>query len=396
MGLTSPVFLAFVVVIAVAAPVAVACWWADRHGGETRWSWSRLRRSGGILAACLVAQILAVVATAVFVNDQYGFYSGFADLVGGHSSALQPISVTGISGPGQGHTTTLVVHGRASHTTARVVVWLPPQYYRKAWRGHRFPVVEFLPGQPNSALVDVQRFHLVTDSMALMRRTGKPFVVVVPPIMIRPPSDTECTNVPGGPQALSWLTRDVPGAVSRRFRVQPPGRHWSLLGWSTGGFCAAKMMLDLPADYSAAVGLGAYYQPTTYQAWPHLFGGSARVRRHNSPEWLYRRHGLRGDHLLMVAGRQDPETWPSTQKMLRAARGKGPGGGISFVAFTQGGHNFTDYASARMYSPLKARSFFSSKYADAELTSSTRKRAAMSGQDMISWSSPGAQPSSMR
>lgn len=323
-------------VVAGAVPLGLAWWWSGRRSPG-----SRLRRGAGVFVACALAQLGAVTAAGVLLNDQYGFFADFGDLAG-HSDRVQPIATNGIARPGQGRVTTITVHGRASATTAHVLVWLPPQYDRPGWRHHRFPVVEFLPGQPNFPNIDIQRFHLVADSMALIHRTGKPFVMVVPPIMIRPPKDTECTNVPGGPQALSWLTRDVPQAVGNHFRVQPPGPHWSMLGWSTGGFCAAKIMLTLPHDYAAAVGLGAYYQPDTHDVWPHLFSGSAGVRQRNSPQWLYHRHGLHGDHLLMIAGRQDPETWPSTRRMIRATEGAP---GVGFVAFHHGGHNYRDYAA---------------------------------------------------
>ena len=52
--------------------------------------------------------------------------------------------------------------------------------------------------------------------------------------------------------------------------------------------------------------------------------------------------------------------------------------------------------SARMYSPLNARSFFSSKNAEERLTSSSRNSSSMTDQGTISRSPEGAQPSSMR
>ena len=52
--------------------------------------------------------------------------------------------------------------------------------------------------------------------------------------------------------------------------------------------------------------------------------------------------------------------------------------------------------SARMYSPLNARSFFSSKNAGEGLTSSSRNSSSMTDQGTISRSPDGAQPSSIR
>ena len=52
--------------------------------------------------------------------------------------------------------------------------------------------------------------------------------------------------------------------------------------------------------------------------------------------------------------------------------------------------------SARMYSPLNARSFFTSKNAGDGFTSSILNSATISSNGMISRSPPGAQPSSIR
>ena len=38
-----------------------------------------------------------------------------------------------------------------------------------------------------------------------------------------PPRDTECTDVPGGPQAQTFLAQDVPVASPDSVRVQPVG-----------------------------------------------------------------------------------------------------------------------------------------------------------------------------
>ncbi len=49
-----------------------------------------------------------------------------------------------------------------------------------------------------------------------------------------------------------------------------------------------------------------------------------------------------------------------------------------------------------MYSPLNARSFFSSKNAGEGLTSSSRNSSSITDQGTISRSLAGAQPSSIR
>ena len=238
----------------------------------------------------------------------------------------------------------MTVHAHRAGRDDQVLVWLPPEYDEPAYRTHRFPVVMFVAGQPSSPQIAFHQFdfaHVATQEVAAHRVA--PFVAVFPTLMVSPPRDTECTNVPAGPQAETWLSRDVPTYVQQHLRVQPPGRAWTAMGWSTGGFCAAKLVTSAPRTFSSAVSFGGYYQPLEDHTTGSLFGGRARLREENSPQWLYRRFGgLHGSRLLMVAGRQDRETWASTARMIQVASGDPA---VAHVAFPQGGHNYRNYAS---------------------------------------------------
>jgi pimeloyl-ACP methyl ester carboxylesterase len=330
--------LGIVAVAAVVLPAALAylVWRTVRaRGGH------RVGLVSGVVAMCVVSQVFALVAMFLAINDSYGFYSSYGDLLG-HSRSSDAITVnTGHAVEG-GHFKVLEVHGAASHTSAQVLAWLPAQYDEPAYRHRRFPVVEFLPGQPNTVQGLLRHFDILSQATPLLQANQlQPFVLVVPPLMIRPPQDTECTDVPHGPQALAWLRTDVPRAVTSALRVDPPGRGWTMLGWSTGAFCAAKLLLTDPGLARAAVGLGGYYQPTLHHVYPNLFGGSTSVRLANDPQHLYELHGLRGDRLLLVAGQDDPDSWPSTRQMLLASRGDPA---VSYVAIRGAGHNTAAYA----------------------------------------------------
>ena len=71
-----------------------------------------------------------------------------------------------------------------------------------------------------------------------------------------------------------------------------------------------------------------------------LFGGDRAVKQRNSPLWLYKQSGLRGLRMLLISGKQDRGSWPSTSKMLAATKGDK---GVSYVDFPEGGHNFHNY-----------------------------------------------------
>ncbi|MEO6019910.1 MAG: alpha/beta hydrolase-fold protein [Knoellia sp.] len=303
-------------------------------------------------ALVVAAQVLAVATVFLVVNNQYGFYASWGDLLG-QTSQTAPIQAGGTSesahfvqgprlgGRGPGTLHVMTVRQGSGGPRLDTQVWLPPQYTERQYAATRFPVVMFLPGQPSSPRWVFREYDFgAVASRAIAAGIVKPFVAVFPPLMTNPPRDTECTDVVGGPQALSWLTTDVPAALSSHFRVARPGFEWSVMGWSTGGFCAAKVLLDRPGEFHAAVSFGGYFDAVTDTTTGDLFHNSTIARDQNSPRWLYHQHGLRGGRLLVVVGEQDREAWSSTRPLL-ALSGADPN--VSHIAFPQGGHNFKNY-----------------------------------------------------
>jgi enterochelin esterase-like enzyme len=295
----------------------------------------------GAVVLAVLAPAFAVGATGLAVNNDYGFYTSWADLTG--SGPAQVAIVTGsLVPPGQGSVRVDTVHAHAGGLDDRVIVWLPPGYDANAARP--YPVVMFLPGQPSSPQGTVRHFQFARIATQLVQsHQVPPFVAVFPTLMIAPPRDTECTDVPGSVQAETWLNTDVPTYVGQHYRVQPPGPDWSLIGWSTGGFCAAKLVAAHPDRFGSATAFGGYFNPVQDQSTGSLFGGQAQRYDHNSPLWLYQHnHGLRGSRLLIVAGQQDAETWGSSQQMMQLAGGDPA---VSHLVFPTGGHNYKNYRS---------------------------------------------------
>ncbi|QWZ09961.1 esterase family protein [Nocardioides panacis] len=190
------------------------------------------------MALVLCGQFFAMAALALKVNDDYLFYTSWADLTG-HVSQKSPIETGGLVRHGQGHLRVMTVPSHDTGSQHQVLVWLPPQYDLAAYRNQRFPVVTFLTGQPSTPQTAFARFKFASTAMRLIdtHRT-QPFVGVFPTLMISPPRDTECTNVPGGPRAETWLANEVPRFIQQHFRVAGPGPAWTTMGWSTGGASA--------------------------------------------------------------------------------------------------------------------------------------------------------------
>ncbi len=347
LSLTGRPLLGLMVVLAVVVPVVAVVVLsrrppaaAEAGAGVT----GRVVRVAGRIGLVLLSQLLAMSALFLAVNNQYGFYTSWADLTGQQAQSAQ-IQTNGLVKPGSGagSVQVLPVPG-AAHRSADALVWLPPQYREPSYANTRFPVVMFLPGQPSTPQAVFQHYDFATIANREIKAGRiKPFVAVFPPLMTDPPRDTECTNVRSGPQAESWLAVDVPAALTAHYRVEKPGPRWSVMGWSTGGFCAAKLLLRHPHQFAAAVSFGGYYDPLTDHTTGNLFGGSAKLRNENSPRWLYTHNrGLAGGRLLMVTGKQDSFAWKSTQQMLAISRGDK---NVAVLPFADGGHNYRNYRS---------------------------------------------------
>jgi S-formylglutathione hydrolase FrmB len=60
---------------------------------------------------------------------------------------------------------------------------------------------------------------------------------------------------------MTFVALDVPTAIARIARVQPPGRAWGLAGYSEGGYCAANIALQDTAGYGAVGVMSGYFAP---------------------------------------------------------------------------------------------------------------------------------------
>ncbi|HEX4661624.1 MAG TPA: alpha/beta hydrolase-fold protein [Streptosporangiaceae bacterium] len=261
-----------------------------------------------ILAACL-AFIPAMVFGVAAVNKHYNYYqnwsSAIADLtnqnlsvpvlpyVPDHSrvrfSTFLGISSRGSSAEQVGLALQLIVHGPITNITRDLDVYLPPQYFRAAYRRYRFPVIELIhgfPGVPQDWItvlgVDVMLRSLIGAGLA------KPAVLVMPDASGGRGISLQCLNQVRGPQDATYLARELPGYISRVLRVAPPGPAWGIAGYSEGGFCAANLGLQYPRSFGFSGVLSGYFKPSPNQL-GHVsvspFGGSLRLQRANTPDY---------------------------------------------------------------------------------------------------------------
>jgi enterochelin esterase-like enzyme len=284
--------------IFIAAFCALLCWLAMARQTVFR-----------ILAACL-AFIPAMLFGVAAVNKYYGYYQTWgavaADL-GGQGSNQGPAlpTVDTASGQGlsgilgrsinlgvaaqQGQTFQLTVRGTISHLSRHVYVYLPPQYFRQAYRRYRFPVIELINGFPGGPQ-DWINVVGVTAAYSTLLNDGvvKPVALVMPDPEGSRRTSLQCLNVVRGPQDATFLASDLPGYLYRVLRLQPPGMAWGIAGYSEGGFCAANLALNYRLRYGYSGVLSGYFTPFKDQLGnpPRLispFGTNTALREQNTP-----------------------------------------------------------------------------------------------------------------
>ena len=254
------------------------------------------------------------------------FYSNWNDVLGNYDAYKTPIVQTqneskspldsyvrsvrlGLGFHSHGGQFSFALTGLKSGVTAPVYVYLPPTY--GADPAKKWPVLVLLPGYPG---VPTTWFHAL-DLLRILRHeisTGyaHDFLIVLPTLSVTPPRDTECTDIPGGPQVNTWLGVDVPNAIISGLAASTDRREWAIAGYSTGGFCAAKVMLSHPERFSVAVPIAAYFKPSREK----LFGGSSAIRDANSPLLLAKALTL-PSHMLLVGTSKDPGVMKSIAEM---------------------------------------------------------------------------------
>ncbi|WP_131742250.1 alpha/beta hydrolase [Actinomadura roseirufa] len=377
MGLTGGGFIALLFFL-MAALVAFTVWWWPRGAGPTagpapagaasdRSAPARATLVRLVLARLgllVLTQAVALLAVLVAVNAHFEFYSGWDDLFAlnagsakiksvraraGHGAPLAaalPVKRLGPRGPGHEPAKTGALEeyrfrGPETGLDADSYVLLPPQYFQPAYARRRFPVIVVLTGYPGhpSALLHVMHFpDLVRDG----ERTGHvpPAVYVLMRPTLAPPRDTECADVPGGPQVESFFADDVPLAVAAHYRVAAGRNGWGVMGDSTGGYCAVKFAMRHPGRYSAAASLSGYFGPIQDLTTGDLFGGNKALRDESDLMWREGHLPPPPVSLLIASCRVGEKTYPQARRFLAGVRAPLQ---ADSLFLDSGGHNFRTF-----------------------------------------------------
>ncbi|MFI9361978.1 alpha/beta hydrolase [Kitasatospora sp. NPDC053057] len=376
MGLTSHKLLALAALLAVFTVLG------------TLWVWPKLAvRSWPAmflrLGTIAVTQLALLAALGLAVNDYFVFYSSWSDLLGREHSAGVIHGAGGTPGsggspssggpPGSGGTPNsgpagVQVLGTAKITGAGSVsrdpsrigrldrvrlpggttglstdgyVYLPPQYFQPGYEGRHFPAVLVMTGFPGDATNLVTKLRYPATELDLLGKGAmKPTVLV----LMRPspsmPRDSECEDVPHGPQAQSYFTTDVPADLRAGYRVLGGAGSLGVMGDSTGGYCAVKLGMVHPGTFPVAVSLSGYFKAAEDVTTGDLFGGSAQRRNEADLNWRLAHLPVPALAVLLADSKQDGGTYADSTAFAAKAR---PPLVVAQATVDTGGHNFTTW-----------------------------------------------------
>ena len=137
------------------------------------------------------------------------------------------------------------------------------------------------------------------------------------------PVEAEWTDFPGGSQAFTWLNMEVRNWATSTLRVTTDGRRWSVMGWSTGGYCAALLHLRNPDHFGAGASFEGYFLPGPDGSTGNLarlLKADRNLAHESSPTWLIQNDPPRSVHLLVGSSDMDPQSYPEAKEFLRRQR----------------------------------------------------------------------------
>jgi enterochelin esterase-like enzyme len=290
-----------------------------------------------VLAACL-AFIPAMVFGIAAVNKYYDYYQTwgalFSDLSGQaqsipHLSAAslkrdgslqQQISGTNAGLDAQfGDLFSTTVTGPHSHITRQVYVYLPPQYFAKAYANYKFPAIELLHGAPGQPATWVNVMNVIPIYLNLLaEHKASPAVLVMPDTDGGLQYSLQCLNDPHGLQDMTFVGQEVPNWVAANLRVQKPGLLWGIAGYSEGGFCAANIGLQDATRFGYVGVESGYFAPGVSQVptggkaggKPHdvnVFAHNKRLLEINTPDQYIKNIpvGITVPQFFLAAGAED-------------------------------------------------------------------------------------------
>jgi hypothetical protein len=321
---------------------------------------NRLARRAARAVQVLVLNLVVVALCAAALNDQYLFYSSWADLFGSrsalvnlhHGGTVQRAVAAHVAGAGLSHVLTsgtlpplpqpgarmqsYLVADPRSGARGQVIVYLPVGYDPTSSR--TYPVILGLHGFPSGPRSFVRLGFLSTIDTLTAEHRLAPSIVVIPRIDTPASLDTECVNGgPGEPQTDTWLSRDLPAWTLQHFHVRSDRTSWATVGYSYGAWCAASLTMRHPDVFGASIVLLGYFRPDFSSSYQPLTGTTRKeydlisIARTTPPPVA----------MWVLTSREDSLSYPTTSKFLSVARAPLA---VSATVLAHGGHRDAVFA----------------------------------------------------
>ncbi|WP_327070782.1 alpha/beta hydrolase [Kitasatospora sp. NBC_01302] len=176
--------------------------------------------------------------------------------------------------------------GRKSGVSGQVWVWLPPQYDDPKYAKFGFPVLTLFGGGRGDGYntwADNQLPIQEIDAQLVQEQKAHPFIMIMPVQNLTGDEhrSLDCSDIPGQPKMGTWLSQDVPDFVRANFRTLKGRDSWGLMGAASGADCSAKLALQHPDIYEAAVPIDGYFTSVST-----LWTGHQAEQDANSPDKL--------------------------------------------------------------------------------------------------------------
>ncbi|MFI6563608.1 alpha/beta hydrolase [Streptomyces sp. NPDC050534] len=335
----------------------------------TVWLWPRLARRNwravsGRVGLLLGTQVALFASVGLAANQAFGFYASWADLfgqekdqgvvvnhtaLGGSGGPLEVLDTAGVRGAGGsapaagGEIQKVDIVGRTTHIATPAYVYLPPEYFQARYRARTFPATVVLTGYPGTAEALVSKLHYPRTAQQLTKDGRmQPMILVMLRPTVAPPRDTECVDVPGGPQTETFFAKDLPDALVAHYRVGKKPGSWGIIGDSTGGYCALKLAMHHPRAYAAAAGLSPYYKAPIDPTTGDLFRGNKGLRNRADLWWCLNHLPAPDTSLLVTSSRIGESNYKATLKFIQRAQATKLTR-ISSIILESGGHNFNTW-----------------------------------------------------
>ncbi len=320
------------------------------------WFSRRMRQRRGVAPVAgqwlltLLAQAVAVMMALVLINDQYGLYASWDDLLGIQppaSAAAIKVTPTAASAPlksvpwvkglpagfvknGLPNTYDTTVQVAGSPAPLPLSVVLPPEYFQPKYKHVKFPVIILLPGYPGSTWSWLHKMDLQKHAQEAVAAGGSPFIFAVSSVTIAGAPDLECMDLPGQPKLETFLIKSIPQIVKTHFRAATDRKGWAIGGFSEGAYCGAQLSMRHPDIFGAALSIAGYPRPESpyFATIPHSYtdAGDLGLLLKKAPDIA----------LLATESVQDRQAG----NIFKALAHPQPPTVLKTVLFQVGGHNY--------------------------------------------------------